>query len=276
MKRSIPGDESPTAGGAAETPLITLYPRALETQRRDALVRDEQAIALLAQVRPELAWIDKVPLSETIRLLLILRNRELDRYTRDFLAGHPQAVVVHIGCGFDSRFERTDNGQVEWYDLDLPEVVEQRRKLIGDRGERHHLLGCSVLQSEWMDTVSVHRSRPFMFVAEGVLMYLQQAQVKWLVLEFCERFPGAELVFDACSPLHVWATNLQFARSGLGARLRWGVWRGQTIEGWGSGIRLLDQWSFFDRPEPRLAHIRWVRHIPLVASAAATYRFSLG
>jgi len=59
--------------------------------------------------------------------------------------------VVHIGCGLDSRFDRVDNGQVEWYDLDIPEVIELRRKLFGDEGERHHLLGCSVLEDAWQE-----------------------------------------------------------------------------------------------------------------------------
>ena len=53
-------------------------------------------------------------------------------------------MIVHIGCGFDSRFERVDNGQVEWYDLDLPDVIKLRRKLIGDEGNRYHLIDCSV------------------------------------------------------------------------------------------------------------------------------------
>lgn len=71
-------------------------------------------------------------------------TREIDRYARDFLSRHPEAAVVHIGCGLDSRFERVDNGKVEWYDLDLPDVIELRRKFIGDEGERYHLLDCSV------------------------------------------------------------------------------------------------------------------------------------
>ena len=49
--------------------------------------------------------------------------------------------MVHIGCGLDSRFERVDNGRVEWYDLDLPDVIEQRRKFMGDEGKHYHLLG---------------------------------------------------------------------------------------------------------------------------------------
>ena len=70
-------------------------------------------------------------LSRLEQLTTILRNIKFERYARVFLASHPDAVVVHIGCGLDSRFERVDNGRVEWYDLDLPEVIELRRTFIG-------------------------------------------------------------------------------------------------------------------------------------------------
>jgi O-methyltransferase involved in polyketide biosynthesis len=185
-------------------------------------------------------------------------------------------VVVHIGCGFDSRFERVDNGQAEWYDLDLPDVIKLRRKFIGDEGGRYHLLGCSAFDSAWLDTVSVHRQRPFLFLAEGVFMYFEVAQVKWLVLMLRDRFPGAELVFDAFSPFLVRANNLRLSITKFGARYHWGLRRGQELERWSDGIRLLDEWGYLDRPEPRLDHIRWVRHIPLLARVLRIYHFQLG
>jgi len=109
----------------------------------------------------------------------------------------------------DTRFERVAerNSQVEWYDLDLPDVIELRRKLVGGERERHHFLACSVLDNVWLDTVSAHRQRPFLFLAEGVFMYLTEAQVKSLVLRLREHFPGAELVFDAFSPIMRWGTT---------------------------------------------------------------------
>jgi len=207
---------------------------------------------------------------------VILRNLEFDRYTRDFLARHPEAVVVHIGCGLDSRFERVDDGKVEWYDLDLPEVIEQRRNFIGDEGERYHLLAGSAFDSAWLDKVSAHRQRPFLFLAEGVLVYFEEAQVKSLVLMLRDQFPDAELVFDAFSPFLVRANNLRMAISKFGVRYRWGLGRGQELESWGDGIRLLDEWGYFDRPEPRLDHIRWMRHIPLLARVMRVYHLQLG
>jgi len=262
--------------GVAETLLMTLYIRAMESQRPDALIKDEKAVALVTQMSYDFDRVRQVKMDEEDKVTVILRNLEFDRYARDFLARHPEAVVVHIGCGLDSRFERVDNGKVEWYDLDLPEVIELRRKFIGGEGKRYHLLAGSVFDSAWLDKVSVHRQRPFLFLAEGVLMYFEETQVKSLVLMLRDHFPGAELVFDAFSPFLVRANNLRMAISKFGVRYHWGLRRGQEIEKWGDGIRLLDEWGYFDRPEPRLDHIRWMRHIPLLARVMRVYHYRLG
>jgi len=262
--------------GVPETLLMTLYIRAMESQRPDALIKDEKAVALVTQMSYDFGRIRQIKMDEDDKVTVILRNLEFDRQARDFLARHPEAVVVHIGCGLDARFERVDNGQVEWYDLDLPEVIELRRKFIGGERERYHLLGCSAFDSAWLDAVSAHRQRPFLFLAEGVLMYFEEAQVKSLVLMLRGHFPGAELVIDAFSPFLIRANNLRLSITKFGARYHWGLWRGQEIEGWGDGIHLLDEWGYFDRPEPRLDHIRWMRHIPLLARVLRIYHFQLG
>jgi O-methyltransferase involved in polyketide biosynthesis len=267
---------SQNLSGVAETLLIPLYVRAIESQRPDALLKDEKAVALVRQMDYDLSRIKQIKMDEDDKVAIVLRNREFDRYARDFLARCPEAVVVHIGCGLDSRFERADNGQVEWYDLDLPQVMELRRELIGSEGARYHLLACSVFDSAWLNTVSVHRQRPFLFLVEGVLMYFEEAQVKSLVLTLRDHFPGAELVCDAFSPFIVWMNNLRLARTKIGARYYWGLKRGQDVEKWGDGICLLDEWFPFDRPEPRLAHLRWVRYIPFLAKVMGIFHYRLG
>jgi O-methyltransferase involved in polyketide biosynthesis len=198
--------------------------------------------------------------------------------TRNFLARNPEAVVVHVGCGLDSRFERVDNGLVEWYDLDLPEVIEIRRKFIGGEGERYHLLACSAFDTVWLSMVNANRQRPFLFVAEGVFMYFEKEQVKAFVLMLRDHFPGAELVFDAFSPLLIRANNLRFKISPakISARYHWGLKHGTDLESWRDGICLLDEWFPFDRPEPRLAHIQWIRHIPILARVMGIFHYRLG
>ncbi len=269
--------ETQILSGVPETLLIPLCYRAMETQRPDAMIKDEKAVELIGQlssdgsIRYDAGWIKQTPMSEMNKVLRIMLTREMDRYTRDFLSRHPEAVVVHIGCGLDSRFERVDNGKVEWYDLDLPEVIEQRRRFIGDEKERYHLLAGSAFDNIWLDKVSAHRLRPSLFLAEGVFMYFEEAQVKSLVLTLRDHCPGAELVFDAWTPLQIWVGNRV-----LKGLLRWGFWRGQELEGWSNGIRLLDEWGYFDRPEPRLHPFRWMAPIFHLLKPMRVFHFQLG
>jgi len=273
--------ETPIEGleNVAETLFVTLYIRAMESQRPDALIKDDRAVALVNQGKYDFSRIKQIRMDEDDKVAVVLRNREFDRYARDFLSRNPQGCVIHIGCGLDARFERVAerDGQVDWYDLDLPEVIEVRRKLIAGEGPHYHLLGSSAFDHGWMDRVaSENQGRPFLFLAEGVFMYFEEAQVKALVLALQARFPGAELVFDAFSPYIVWANNLRMSLTKIGARYHWGLKRSQELEGWGPGLCFLDEWSYFDRPEPRLDHIRWMWHVPLFAKVLRVVHYRLG
>jgi O-methyltransferase involved in polyketide biosynthesis len=128
----------------------------------------------------------------------------------------------------------------------------------------------------WLDVVSVHRQRSFLFLIEGVLMYFEEAQIRSLVLTLRDHFPGAELIFDAFSSFFVWASNRRVARTNFGARCHWTLKRGKDLESWGDGIRLLGEWFPFSCPEPRLAHIQWIRHIPLLAKTIGIFYYRLG
>lgn len=266
----------PGLSGVAETLLITLYIRATESQRPDALIKDERAESLVQQLDPETLRKTLALTEGTGRLVLILKSREFDRFARDFLQCHPDAVVVHIGCGLDTRFERVDNGQVEWYDLDLPEVINLRRELIGGEGGRYHLLSGSVLEDSWIEVVETHRQRPCLFLAEGVFMYFTEDQVKSLVLRLKEYFLGAELVFDAYSPFMRLAHNLRVIRKRIGTRLNWDLKHSQDLEGWGTGIRLLDERFPFQFPEVDQRRALRVRLFsPLVAKGIGVFRYQI-
>ncbi len=230
----MPEKTPPNLNGVSETLLITLYARSVESQRPDALIKDDRAVAMVKQMDCDFS---RLRLHGHDEIALILRMKEFDRLTREFLARNPLAVVIHIGCGLDTRFERVDNGQVEWFDLDLPDVIELRKSLIGCEGERYHLLSGSVFEDAWLEATNSYRSRPFLFMAEGVLPYFETAQVKSLVLKLRNHVPGAELVCDAHTPFVIWMDNLQLAFAKIDARLRWG------LKSW-QRYRELGRWDF--------------------------------
>src|SRR5512136_1553282 len=252
----------------SQTLMIPLYFRAVESQRPDALVRDPKAVELVGQLDYDFSGVQRMK-NEQVNFLL--RMREFDRLARAFLAEHPDGVIVDLGCGLDTRFERVDNGQVDWYGLDLPEVIELRKGLIAET-PRSHFIGCSVLDFSWMDALSDQVGKPIIFLAEAVLVYLVEADVKRLVRALVERFPGAELVCDAYSPLVV-----RFhPRPPAVARPRWGLKDDRDVEAWAPGIRLLSRWYYFDEPEPRLGAFRLMRYLPFFARVVRIVHYLLG
>ncbi|MGE5248672.1 MAG: methyltransferase domain-containing protein [Bacteroidota bacterium] len=272
--RALPDASPKLLQGLPETLLIPLYVRAREADRTDALIRDPQAAAMIKRIDYDFS---RIKLQEHDEVGILLRTREFDRRARAFVAAHPDAVVVHLGCGLDGRFERVDDGRVEWYDLDLPEVMQLRRALLDEHCQRHHLLTASVFDSAWRDEVGLYRPRPFLFVAEGLFIYFEEAQVKSLVLDLENRFPGAELVFDALTPLGSWLHNFQLVFSRVSARLQWGLQDPQELERWAPGIRLLEDWYYFDTPEPRLGEsIQWMARVPIFGRMTGIFHYRLG
>jgi O-methyltransferase involved in polyketide biosynthesis len=272
---------SPALFDVAETLLIPLHIRAKETQRPDALLKDEKAIEMVQRISYDFS---KIKLQGHDELGLILRVREFDRFTRDFLAAHPDGLVVHIGCGLDTRFERVDNGTVEWYDLDLPEVIALRRKLIREEGGRYHLLSCSVFDPAWIERLSTYRSRPFLFIGEGVFPYFEEQQIKSLVLKLQATFPDAELVFDAQVPWVMHADNFQLLFSGVKARMQFALKDARDVETWGvsstspraGGIRMLEEWYYFGTDEPRVRKYRWMYKIKSLRKTVGIFHYRLG
>ena len=123
-----------------------------------------------------------------------------------------------------------------------------------------------------MDALSGQAGKHILFLAEAMLVYLEEADVKRLVQALAEHFPGAELVCEAYSPV-----VLRFhPRPAAVAQPHWGLKDDRDVEAWAPGIRLLSQWYYFDKPEPRLGAFRLMRHIPFIARMVRIVHYRLG
>jgi O-methyltransferase involved in polyketide biosynthesis len=254
----------------ARTLFIPLACRARESARPAALLRDPRAAELLESLAggPDVL----MGMSKLDQTFTILRARQIDRYARAFLAAYPQGLVVDIGCGLDTRFDRLDNGQMIWLGLDLPEVIELRRSLLPD-SERCQTLAKSMLDFSWMEA-AVQFDRPAIFLAEGVFVYFNETQVRSVVTALAERFPGCELTFDVLSTLSIELHKFHPVLRKAGAQIDWGVDDPQELESW--GLRLLGKWGYFDQYEPRLGLANWMRYLPAMAHMNCVLHYRLG
>ena len=260
----------PNLHGVARTLLVPLACRALESPRQDAILHDPRAVEVYNALGGTPDFL--MGMSGTDMFVTAMRVRQFDTFARAFLARNPGGLVVDLGCGLDTRFNRLEDGQMTWLGVDLPEVIELRRKLLPD-GERCKTIPQSMLEISWLDEVAQF-NEPVIFLAEGVFPYLSTADVKLLVMTMARRFPAGELVFDAASPFisrHHNRTSTVLKRSGT--RIRWDAKNPQELETW--GLHLLDHWYYFDNPEPRLRTFRWMRFIPFMAKATGIFHYRL-
>lgn len=249
----------------AETLFIPLYCRALETESEEPIIRDPKAVEIFRQLNVRAPFQRK-----QLRVMIAVRTKVFDELVGAFLSRAPDGVIVNLGCGLDTRFTRMDNGRCDWYDLDFPEVVAIRKRFF-EETDRYHSIASSVLDSGWMTKLSeVHRGKPFLFLAEGLFMYLHEDEVKSVVLKIQEMFSGAELAFETCS---AWGTKI--ARGKLGRRkferrfhlgkeaiFNWGMEDSHTPEHWHPGIRLLGESYYLKTKERKWGWYRFLLKFP--------------
>ncbi len=224
-----------------ETLLVTLFTKA---QPGNPLFFDPKAREILDQVDYDFSRL-RVPYKTVV--LVCQRAKKLDDVTRAFLVEHPEGIVLHLGCGLDARFWRVDNGKVEWYDLDMPPVIELRKRFF-PTSERYHLVASSVTDLRWLAEVEA-QGHPALVVAEGLLMYLDEADVKGLLLGLRDAFPGCRLIADVFSRMTARSATRHPSLKQTGAAIGWGIDDPHEIETWGPGIRLLEEWYFTQDPD---------------------------
>lgn len=187
-----------------ETLIIPLYGRALCTRRFPSLFSDPLAEELLERIDYDFSHLERR--SDSIMqvfgaLEVAMRQSDLAWEVRDYLARHPRAAVVNLGCGLDQTGRACDNGVCRIYNIDLPEVIAVREQLIPAR-EREQNLSADLNDLTWCDAISADADGAVFFAA-GVFYYFQTEQVRRLCAALAERFPGGRLVFDAAGPAAV-------------------------------------------------------------------------
>ncbi|SEK59645.1 O-Methyltransferase involved in polyketide biosynthesis [Bosea lupini] len=224
-----------------ETLLITLWAKAGESLLPDSLLKDRFAAEAATRIDYDFA---RLKVNRDLMVGLAMRAHALDGWTRDFLGRHPEALVLHLGCGLDSRVFRIDPpAGVDWYDIDYPDVIALRQKLYPAR-DGYHLIGSSVTEPGWI--AGLPRDRPTMIVAEGLLLYLPEEEVPLLLERLVQRSPSAEIVFDAYSPFGLRLIAMQPSIKATGAALHWSLDDPCELERQVPGLELVTEMTAYD------------------------------
>jgi O-methyltransferase involved in polyketide biosynthesis len=218
------------------TNLVTLYFRAYESRSPRTILGDRAAADAVDRIDYDFQRIHRTTQPWANQFLVALRAKKLDAWTADFMRRHPDAVVLHLGCGLDTRaFRINPPPAVRWFDLDQPGVVELRRKLY-DETDAYRMIGSSVTDPGWLDQIPA--GRPTVVVAEGLLMYITEREVRELFARLIDRVGHGELLFDATSP-----SGPRLSKLFTHGIVKWGLRDARDIEGWNLGLQFVEQAS---------------------------------
>lgn len=220
--------------GVQQTLLIPLSARVIESRRADTTFRDPEAERIAQQLEADLAFFGQ---EWTQVEVVVGRTAIFDRGVKEFMAAHPGGQVVSLGAGLCTRFHRLDDGAVRWLDVDLPDVMEIKSKLLPATDRYRHFAG-SVLDDLFLDQIA---PGPVLFVAEGLLMYFDPADVASLLTRLARRSPGGEMWLEAISPLllRTFGRRSRTVRA-TGATFRWGLREASELAAFVPGLTVLE------------------------------------
>ena len=162
-------------------------------------------------------------------LNVLWRTRVIQQVAQAFFAQHPQALGVNLGAGLSHHFQWLDQGRNRWLDADLPEVMALREALLPVPGGRQQAATVDLTDDAWWTALGLPEqtdAQPVFLLLEGVLMYLQPAQVAQVLAQFGARAPaGSVLLLDVMSALGVGRAAAHYSVGPTGAQFQWGVQR---------------------------------------------------
>ena len=197
--------------GVSDTLFIPLTARVWVSKRFPDYFYDEAAFSLEACV-PE-SVLRASP--EYAMMASVARYFNLDGIARAFVARHGECNIIDLGAGLDALCFRlkdaTDGKEARFWSVDLPDVVELRRSLLGE-GPNETLIAGDILALDWAR--GIDRSLPSLLIASGVFQYFREEEVVGLVRDLRELFPLGELAFDATTKLGIRYANRYVRKTG--------------------------------------------------------------
>ncbi len=215
--------------GVPETMLQTVFARAKESKTRGA-IRDLKAEEIIDKIDYNFSLADK---DAAMHSGVIARTIVLDKMVSRWLSNNPGGVIVNIACGLDTRCYRM-KGYTHWYNLDLPETIDVRKKLLPESGTVSQIAMSAM--DDWGPEIK-ETDCPVLIIIEGLTMYLNEKDVKGIFEIISAAFKNAAVFVETMNPIMVKKFKEKSIEASH-AKFSWGVKNGKAL------AELLDGFEF--------------------------------
>lgn len=171
-----------------KTLFIPLYGKSY-VSRQGILLRDETAERIWAAEGFPLKGKSR---SKWLAYYMAMRSAVFDRWTDGKMKKHPDAVVLHLGCGLDSRVQRVGNKGPFWFDVDFPEVISERKRFFSET-DHYRMVASDIRDPKWLEALPQGAA---VVVMEGISMYLAPGELRSVLENLQAHFEEIHLLMD--------------------------------------------------------------------------------
>jgi O-methyltransferase involved in polyketide biosynthesis len=223
-----------------ESLFMPLYFKAVETQSNNPLIVDHKAVELLGLLDYDFAYIGKQ--NKAVQFHVSVRTKILDEQVTKFInEAISPIIIVNLGSGLDTRYSRISSQHVKcWYDIDLPEVIEFRNNFFEDT-ESFKSIGKSVLDFSWINDIEKDQADTVLFIAEGLLMYFNESDIKEIFNQINQNFSSAMML---CEVFHTKLLEFQLKnkKNNKDLSFSWGISDTEELESMHADITIENEW----------------------------------
>jgi O-methyltransferase involved in polyketide biosynthesis len=194
--------------GVANTLFIPLAARVFASKKFPEYFYDEKSLSLEKYI-PGNAIQKKS--SEYSFMASVARYYNMDNMAGSFISKHQRCNIVYLGAGLETAYYRLNNQSALFYEVDLPEVIDMRRSILGEH-ENEILVGGDMFDSPWTDTIN--KSLPTLLIASGVFQYFREDKVTGFIKNIGANFKKPELIFDAANERGIKYANRYVKKTG--------------------------------------------------------------
>ena len=249
--------------GVSETLLITLWAKAEESKRKDAIIVDSKSIDILNKVDYDFS---KFKNSKGSQVGTCIRTKIIDDITKDIIekSMSESFTIINLGAGLDTRAIRFIKDNIYWYDIDFEDVILLRKQFFKEleNNKNYECISSSILDYRWIKNIKVRGT--VIIISEGVLMYIEESYIKELIEKLSENFINCHFIFDTIPTIFAKNTKHHETVKETNALFRWGLNVPSDIEKLSSHIRFINSYNYADYFKYRWGVIGLLRYLPFL------------
>lgn len=198
-----------------KTLFIPLYGKSL-VSKKGVILNDTTAERIWNEQSIRLKGKSK---SKWLAYFMAMRAKVYDNWVLRKLRENPDVTVLHIGCGLDSRIERVNGYRYNWYDIDMPDVIEVRKQFFVEK-DGYKMLDGDAANPDFLGSVTGNSA---VVILEGISMYIAPKALNGLFSALQARFDDVDILMDVYTPFGAKMTRAKNPINDVGVTEVYGV-----------------------------------------------------